>query len=68
MYTCFLQVNELYLPQLSAVLTFPQSVGIVGGRPGSSLYFLGVQGNAVMYLDPHEVQQVSSQSSQNGTS
>eukprot|EP00878_Enallax_costatus_P012442 GHUV01012993.1.p1 GENE.GHUV01012993.1~~GHUV01012993.1.p1 ORF type:complete len:390 (+),score=129.99 GHUV01012993.1:1071-2240(+) len=52
------KVNELYLPQLAAILTFPQSVGIVGGRPGSSLYFLGVQGHAVMYLDPHEAQQM----------
>lgn len=51
-------MNERYLPQLAAVLTFPQSVGIVGGRPGASLYFLGVQGSAVLYLDPHEVQEV----------
>eukprot|EP00879_Flechtneria_rotunda_P032073 GHRR01035224.1.p1 GENE.GHRR01035224.1~~GHRR01035224.1.p1 ORF type:complete len:395 (+),score=182.37 GHRR01035224.1:880-2064(+) len=53
------KVNERYMPQLTAVLTFPQSVGIVGGRPGSSLYFVGVQGSAVLYLDPHEVQQVA---------
>jgi hypothetical protein len=53
-----LQVDERYLPQLAAVLSFPQSVGIVGGRPGASLYFLGAQGSAVLYLDPHEVQEV----------
>jgi hypothetical protein len=53
-----LQVDERYLPQLAAVLSFPQSVGIVGGRPGASLYFLGAQGTAVLYLDPHEVQEV----------
>ncbi|WIA30487.1 hypothetical protein OEZ86_000571 [Tetradesmus obliquus] len=52
------RVDERYLPQLAAVLTFPQSVGIVGGRPGASLYFLGAQGSAVLYLDPHEVQEV----------
>jgi hypothetical protein len=52
------QVNERYLPQLAAVLAFPQSVGIVGGRPGSSLFFVGVQDRAVLYLDPHEVQEV----------
>lgn len=34
-------------------------MGIVGGRPGSSLYFVGVQGHSVLYLDPHEVQDVS---------
>ena len=37
------KVNPLYLPQLQRVLTFPQSVGIVGGRPGSSLLFVGHQ-------------------------
>jgi hypothetical protein len=52
-------VNERYLPQLSTILSFPQSVGIVGGRPGASLYFVGVQGGAVLYLDPHEAQEVS---------
>lgn len=56
-----LQINERYLPQLSTVLSFPQSVGIVGGRPSASLYFVGVQGGAVLYLDPHEVQEVKSQ-------
>lgn len=58
---CPWQVNERYLPQLSSVLSFPQSVGIVGGRPGASLYFVGVQGGAVLYLDPHEVQEVRRQ-------
>lgn len=61
MYMCMcvlVQINERYLPQLSTVLSFPQSVGIVGGRPGASLYFVGVQGGSVLYLDPHEVQEV----------
>lgn len=53
-----LQVDERYLPQLAQLLTYPQSVGIVGGRPGASLYFVGTQGDSVLYLDPHEVQQV----------
>jgi cysteine protease ATG4 len=51
-----MQVNPLYLPQLKEVLSYPQSVGIVGGRPGASLYFLGYQGDCLLYLDPHEAQ------------
>ena len=52
------QVNPRYLGQLQAVLTWPQSAGIVGGRPSSSLYFVGTQGAHVLYLDPHDVQDV----------
>eukprot|EP00854_Cymbomonas_tetramitiformis_P009538 gene9538-11303_t len=37
------KINERYIPLLAKVLTFPQSVGIVGGRPSSSLYFVGCQ-------------------------
>ena len=31
----------------------PQSVGIAGGRPSSSHYFIGHQGEQFFYLDPH---------------
>ncbi len=50
------------MPQLQAVLRFPQSVGIVGGRPSSSLYFVGYQGDSVIYLDPHDMQPVGGSS------
>ena len=53
------QVNSVYIAQLRAVLTWRQSIGIVGGRPSSSLYFIGFQHEHVLYLDPHEVQPVS---------
>ena len=56
--TCGLQINERYVPQLQQVLTWPQSIGIVGVRPSSSLYFIGCQGDQVIYLDPHQAQQV----------
>ncbi|KAL6555876.1 hypothetical protein OROHE_007150 [Orobanche hederae] len=52
------KVNPRYLPLLSATFTFPQSLGILGGRPGASTYIVGVQDENAFYLDPHEVQQV----------
>ena len=34
--------------------TFPQSVGIAGGRSSSSNYFVGSQADNLFYLDPHQ--------------
>jgi cysteine protease ATG4 len=53
--------NPVYLPALRACLACPWSVGIAGGRPNASLYFVGTtfpdlldQGEGeVVYLDPH---------------
>jgi cysteine protease ATG4 len=36
-----------------ALFSFPQSVGVAGGRPSSSYYFVGTQGDSLFYLDPH---------------
>ncbi|KAL1539488.1 Cysteine protease atg4 [Salvia divinorum] len=52
------KVNPRYLPLLCATFQFPQSLGILGGRPGASTYIIGVQDDKSFYLDPHEVQQV----------
>lgn len=48
-------VNPIYYDSVKATFSFPQSVGIAGGRPSSSYYFMGHQGNSLFYLDPHNV-------------
>ncbi|TQD85113.1 hypothetical protein C1H46_029397 [Malus baccata] len=52
------KVNPRYIPSLRATFTFPQSLGIMGGKPGVSTYIIGVQDEKALYLDPHEVQPV----------
>ncbi|KAG8630197.1 hypothetical protein KVT40_001816 [Elsinoe batatas] len=47
------RINPLYHIALAQALTSPQSIGIAGGRPSSSHYFIGVQGDGYFYLDPH---------------
>ncbi|KAL7276267.1 Cysteine protease atg4 [Rhizina undulata] len=51
------RVTPVYWEALKACLQVPQSVGIAGGRPSSSHYFVGVQGDNFFYLDPHQCRQ-----------
>ncbi|PFH45372.1 hypothetical protein AMATHDRAFT_9389 [Amanita thiersii Skay4041] len=48
------RVNPIYYDTIKQLYTFPQSVGIAGGRPSSSYYFVGSQANNLFYLDPHQ--------------
>ncbi|CAR21709.1 cysteine protease ATG4 [Lachancea thermotolerans CBS 6340] len=49
-------VNSRYWPDVKHILGSSFSVGIAGGRPSSSLYFFGYQGDYLFYLDPHTSQ------------
>lgn len=49
------QLNESYVPALQQSFAFPQSVGIIGGKKGHSVYFVGSQENQLHLLDPHDV-------------
>lgn len=53
------KVNSYYYPSIFELLSLPQSIGIVGGKPSSSYYFVGYAGNDLLYLDPHNLQVVS---------
>ncbi|KAL5332691.1 hypothetical protein BJX70DRAFT_392805 [Aspergillus crustosus] len=46
-------VTPAYREGLKAALQIPQAVGIAGGRPSASHYFVGVQSSYFFYLDPH---------------
>ncbi|KAI1612425.1 autophagy-like protein 4 [Exophiala viscosa] len=48
------RITPVYHEALKSALTYPQSIGIAGGRPSSSHYFVGCQGDQFFYLDPHE--------------
>lgn len=47
------RITPVYHAALKAALEMPQSVGIAGGRPSSSHYFIGYQADQFFYLDPH---------------
>ncbi|KAG8733088.1 Cysteine protease atg4 [Ceratobasidium sp. 423] len=51
-------VNPIYYDALKSLFQFPQSVGISGGRPSSSYYFVGTQADSLFYLDPHHTRPV----------
>jgi len=48
--------NTDYVNSLLKVFEIPQTLGIMGGKPKSSLYFVGHQDHDVIYLDPHTTQ------------
>jgi len=48
------RITPVYWEALKTSLQLPQSVGIAGGRPSSSHYFSGVQGDYFFYHDPHQ--------------
>ncbi|KAL6705261.1 Cysteine protease atg4 [Coniothyrium glycines] len=47
------KITPVYWEALKASLQIRQSIGIAGGRPSASHYFVATQGNDFFYLDPH---------------
>ena len=50
------KISDLKINALKEILKFPQSLGIVGGKPNGSLYFVAFQDDNLFYLNPHIVQ------------
>uniref|UniRef100_A0A1I7ZVE2 Cysteine protease n=1 Tax=Steinernema glaseri TaxID=37863 RepID=A0A1I7ZVE2_9BILA len=47
------EVNSCYEFHLRNLLSLDNSLGILGGRPRHSLYFVGFYDQSLIYLDPH---------------
>jgi len=52
--------NPLYLNTITKLMSFKQSIGMLGGKGSRAFYFFGVQNKDLLYFDPHWVQDAPS--------
>lgn len=50
--------NILYVEHLKSLLSLKSCVGIIGGKPKRSVYFIGWHDDSLIYMDPHYCQDV----------
>ncbi|XP_063283931.1 cysteine protease ATG4C [Pelobates fuscus] len=50
------RTNVQYFDFVKGILSLEYSVGIIGGKPKQSYYFVGFQDDSLIYMDPHYCQ------------
>ena len=50
------KVDETFFPQIKSILIHELSVGILGGKSNSAMYYIGYSSSSMIALDPHTTQ------------
>lgn len=51
------EIDDMDFNSMVTLLNLPSSLGIIGGVPSKALYLVGYEGDELIYLDPHYVQE-----------